>query len=44
MSELELVNYDDRGTALTGWLARPTGLARGAIVIYPPLIASPGPR
>ena len=35
MSALELVNYDDRGTALTGWLARPTGLARGAIVIYP---------
>ena len=32
---LERVNYDDRGTALTGWLARPSGAAHGAVVIYP---------
>jgi len=32
---LERVAYSDRGTALTGWLARPSGPARAAFVIYP---------
>ena len=32
---LERIDYTDRGTALTGWLARPSGPARGAIVIFP---------
>lgn len=35
MSALERVDYHDRDTALTGWLARPDGAARGAVVIYP---------
>lgn len=32
---LERLVYADRGTALAGWLARPAGPARGAMVIYP---------
>lgn len=32
---LERVDYEDRGIALTGWLARPAGAARGAIVVFP---------
>lgn len=35
MSGLERVDYSDRGTALTGWLARPAGRARGAVVVFP---------
>ena len=35
MSGLERVDYDDRGTALTGWLARPAGPARAAILVWP---------
>lgn len=35
MSALEPVDYRDRGTVLTGWLARPVGTARAAIVIFP---------
>ncbi|MES2493268.1 MAG: dienelactone hydrolase family protein [Pseudomonadota bacterium] len=35
MSALEPVSYDDRGTALTGWLARPVGPPRAAIAVYP---------
>lgn len=35
MSDLERVDYVDRGTALTGWLARPAGQARGAVVVFP---------
>lgn len=35
MSSLEPVTYADRGTALTGWLARPSGPARGAVVVFP---------
>ena len=35
MSELERVDYSDRGTALTGWLARPQGAVRGAVVVFP---------
>jgi dienelactone hydrolase len=35
MSMLERVDYTDRGTALTGWLARPTSPARGAVVVFP---------
>lgn len=35
MSVLERTPYTDRGTALTGWLARPQGTARGAVVVFP---------
>ena len=35
MSGLERVGYTDRGTALTGWLAKPHRPARGALVLYP---------
>jgi len=35
MSGLERVAYADRGTALTGWLARPVGSARAAVVVFP---------
>ena len=35
MSSLEPLVYHDRGTALTGLLARPAGPARAAIVIFP---------
>lgn len=35
MSGLERVDYTDRGTALIGWLARPAGPARGAVVVFP---------
>ncbi len=35
MSTLERVAYTDRGTALTGWLARPASAARGAVVVFP---------
>lgn len=35
MPGLEPVAYVDRGTALTGWLARPQGKARAAIVVFP---------
>ncbi|PEQ11197.1 dienelactone hydrolase [Novosphingobium sp. PC22D] len=35
MSGLEAVSYHHDDVALTGWLARPTGTPRAAIVIYP---------
>lgn len=35
MSALERVDYSDRGQALTGWLVRPVGPARAAIVVFP---------
>ena len=35
MNALEQVSYLDRGTVLTGWLARPVGPPRGAIVVFP---------
>jgi len=35
MSALERVEYSDRGTALTGWLARPVGTARAAVLVFP---------
>lgn len=35
MSALEPFAYSDRGTPLSGLLARPQGGARGAIVVYP---------
>ena len=38
MSELERVDYSDRGTALTGWLARPAAAARGAVVVFPTIM------
>lgn len=38
MSALEPVAYDHAGTRLTGWLARPVGKPRAAIVIYPTIV------
>ncbi|MFM5955250.1 MAG: dienelactone hydrolase family protein [Novosphingobium sp.] len=35
MTALDRVDFDDRGTALTGWLARPEGPARAAILVFP---------
>ncbi|MFA7586615.1 MAG: dienelactone hydrolase family protein [Novosphingobium sp.] len=35
MTALEPVGYAHADTALTGWLARPAGSARGAFVIFP---------
>ncbi len=37
---MEKVSYHDRGTALTGWLVRPAGKARAAIVIFPTIANS----
>jgi dienelactone hydrolase len=38
MSGLERVDYSDSGTALTGWLARPEGAARAAVVVFPTIM------
>jgi dienelactone hydrolase len=38
MSALERIDYHDRGTALTGWLARPIGTPRAAIVVFPTIM------
>ncbi len=35
MSSLEALAYAHGGTALTGWLARPAGPARAALVLFP---------
>lgn len=35
MSGMEQIEYSDGETALTGWLARPGGTARGAFVMFP---------
>lgn len=35
MSDLEPVAYSHAGTDLTGWLARPAGIPRAALVLYP---------
>ncbi len=35
MSGLERVDYTDGATALTGWLARPAGIPRAAVVVFP---------
>ena len=35
MSGLERIDYRDGDTALTGWLARPAGKPRAAIVVFP---------
>jgi dienelactone hydrolase len=35
---LERVDYADRGTPLTGWLARPSGPARAAFVVFPTIV------
>lgn len=32
---LERIDYADRGTALSGWLARPAGSARAAVLVFP---------
>lgn len=32
---LERIDYTDGETALTGWLARPQGAARGAVLVFP---------
>lgn len=38
MSALEQIDYGDGATALTGWLARPAGEARAAVVVYPTIM------
>ncbi len=38
MIALERIDYADGATALTGWLARPEGSARAAIVVYPTIV------
>jgi dienelactone hydrolase len=38
MSGLERVDYSDASTALTGWLARPKGRLRAAVVVYPTIM------
>ena len=35
MGGLERIEYADGATALTGWLARPLGAARGAMLVFP---------
>jgi len=43
MPALEQIPYSDRDTALTGWLARPEGKPRGAVVIFPTVMNVNGP-
>ena len=38
MSALERIDYADGATALTGWLARPVGHARAAVVVFPTIM------
>lgn len=38
MTALEPVNYVDGETALTGWLARPTGTPRAAVAVFPTIM------
>jgi len=38
MSELERIDYTDRSTALTGFLARPAGRARAAVAVFPTIM------
>lgn len=38
MSTLERIDYFDAQTALTGWLARPTGKPRAAVVVFPTIM------
>ena len=35
MIQLEPIPYTDRDTALTGWLARPSGTPRAAVLVFP---------
>ena len=43
MSDLERVDYADGETALTGWLARPSGTPRAAIVVFPTIMNANAP-
>jgi dienelactone hydrolase len=36
--DLERIDYADGDTALTGWLARPVGALRGAVVVFPTIM------
>lgn len=38
MSDFERVDYADGETALTGWLARPAGTPRAAVVVFPTIM------
>ncbi len=38
MSALERVDYFDAKTALTGWLARPAGIPRAAVIVFPTIM------
>ena len=35
MNSLEAITFADRGTALTGWLTRPEGAPRAAVLVFP---------
>lgn len=35
---LEQIAYEDRGTALAGWLARPARVPRGAVLVWPTIM------
>lgn len=35
MTRLEAIAFDDRGAALTGWLGRPEGTPRAAVLVFP---------
>jgi dienelactone hydrolase len=35
---VEQIDYSDRGTALTGWLARPSGAPRAAVAVFPTIM------
>jgi dienelactone hydrolase len=37
-NQLERIDYTDRGRALTGWLARPAGTPRAAVVLFPTIM------
>lgn len=38
MSDLEAVPYSHGGTDLTGWLARPAGPPRAAVIVFPTIV------
>ncbi len=38
MSGLERIDYADGATPLAGWLARPAGTARGALLVFPTIV------
>lgn len=43
MNALERVRYEDGGTPLTGWLARPKDAARAAVLVLPTIVNTSAP-